>query len=130
MTLDRKKKTFDEVLDTIIEDPFAWVTKSIYTKTSDVVVKESRYRSRSDEKTMVIEVDLPGVNPRSVTLTAIDGKFIIAYEKGEKKFTEKYTINDDFDVKTAIAVIEHCQLIITLYKSAMNVPKNIPITIR
>lgn len=127
-----KKDFIDDMLHEVL-DPNTW--KSLFssttktTETVEMTSPSSRFHSRSDEKSMHLQIDLPGVDPKYVTLTAQDGKFIVAYSKGEKKFTEKYTINSDFDVKTANAAMEHGQLIVVLTR-ALSEPKKIPITIR
>lgn len=63
----------------------------------------SSYRSKSDDKCMVLEIDLPGVSRDSVKLWVDGNRVIVESPRNDKKLTSRFTINVDYDVMTAQA---------------------------
>lgn len=87
------------------------------------------YRTSSDKDGMTLEVELPGVNPKEVTLEATDNQLVVQGSRGEKTFTNRYTISDDYDVTSATASMAHGLLTVKLRRAVRKNSIKIPITL-
>jgi HSP20 family molecular chaperone IbpA len=70
---------------------------------------ESRqsYRCEQINDEMILSVDLPGVKPSDIDVTSEDELIIISYTLRDKKQTQSYDINRDYDVSAATAKLEN-----------------------
>jgi len=100
-------------------------------KTTETTSTETRsYRTTSDGAGLVLEVDLPGVDPKTVTLEVIPNQIIVKGKRGDKAFTQKFTLAPGYETRTASASMAHGQLTVTVAGSASPSPLRIPIEIK
>lgn len=81
------------------------------------------YSSESDAKGMTLFVDLPGVDPTTVTLEVGGDLIVVRAKHLGKDLFHKYTISSEFDVKSAIASLIHGRLEIRLRRCSPEQPK-------
>jgi len=120
---DFRSDTFSELFSTFNEKQ-AKLGSSTTPATSDL----RSWRSKSDDTGMTLEVDLPGISPKDVTLWAVDNQLTVM-GKGERKFTNRYTIDVEYDVLTATASMKNGQLRVRLERAPAKDAKRIPIVI-
>ena len=102
--------------ETLVEDMFGSISSEKGgTLPARRIVDSTMYRTTSDEKTMTLEVDLPGANPSDVTLSYTDGRYVVeAPGRGGKKVTHYYTLSSAYDPRSAQATIGNGQLKVVL----------------
>lgn len=87
------------------------------------------FRSKATNEGLSVEVDLPGVSPKDVTLWIDDNQLIVKGVKGDRKFTNRYTIAPEYNVASAKASMSNGQLNVSLSKAEASKPKRIDIVI-
>lgn len=84
------------------------------TSTSNVRISGSPsrllYHSTIESSGMTLFVDLAGIDPQTVSLTVGGNQAIVTGKRGDKRFTNRFTIMDEFDVTTATARLVHGRL--------------------
>jgi HSP20 family molecular chaperone IbpA len=109
------------IFDTLMEDLFGGLIKTEKTvKTTETTTKS--YSSNSDDNGMSLNIDLPGIDPKSLTLRVGEDVVVVDGKNGTKTFTHKYTISGDFDVKTAVARWIHGRLQVRLSRKPATQP--------
>jgi HSP20 family molecular chaperone IbpA len=78
---------------------------------------------------MTLHVDLPGVDPKTITLEVGGSQVVVSGTNAGKTFTNKYTLSDEFEVSTAFAAWRHGRLDIRILRSGRPEFKKIPIEI-
>ena len=103
----------------------------VFKTTETTVTSETRsYRTVSDGAGLVLEVDLPGVDPKTVTLEAFPNQLVVKGKRGDKSFTQKFTLAPGYETRTARASMAHGQLKVKVAGSASPAPVMIPIEIK
>ena len=89
----------------------------------------NKYRTRDNDGVLCLEVDLPGIDPKTVTLSSLNSVITVQGVRGHSNFVHRYTISADYDVDSAMASMAHGQLTIKLKKFEGGKPKPIKIDI-
>jgi len=132
---DDMTKRSDDFFGSIFSDIFgsAWRVTETSKTTPTVQVHAGPglrgYRTLSDKDGLSLEIDLPGIAPKDVSLWSSGNQLIVKAQRGEQKFTNRYTISEEYDVNTAKASMAHGQLKITISKTAELDTKRINIEI-
>ena len=85
------------------------------------------YRCESTNDSLKISIDLPGVNPKDISLST-QGKYaIINYELRGKKYTQKYAISEKYSLDDISAKSEHGVLELSVPLQSKNLEKKISI---
>lgn len=123
----RSSNLFDDLFGDAL---FGWKTKTVEKVEEKYDGHLRSYRSTSDDKSMTLTVDLPGIDPRSVSLHVGNDQVVVRGRNKGKDFTQRYTISNEFDVSTARASLRHGQLEIGIARSGELPPlKEVPIEI-
>jgi HSP20 family molecular chaperone IbpA len=127
-------KLFGDVFGEAMDDLFSSVKKTTHTVVRasiwDDVASSRSYRSISDESGVTLEVDLPGVDPKDVSLWQGSNQLIVEGKRGDKTFTHRYTLAPGFDVKTATASISNGQLKVRVLGSQSSAATQVPIEVK
>lgn len=90
-----------------------------------------KHSSTSDSEGMMLFVDLPGVSPDCVTVSATWSQVWVHVNTPEKKGTYKYTISSEFYPRGAIASMAHGRLTVKMARTdRADAPSPIPITVK
>lgn len=87
------------------------------------------FRSKSTSEGLDVEIDLPGVGSKDVSLWTEDDQLVVKGVKGDRKFTNRYTISPDYNVASAKASMSNGQLRVSLTKAESVKSKRIDIVI-
>ncbi len=85
------------------------------------------YRTTLDGESLVLDVDLPGIAPRDVTLHVTNTQVIVKAQRGNTGFTHRYTLSADYDLSTATATMADGQLRVRVTRVASAPPRRVPI---
>ena len=90
------------------------------------------YYTTSDDKSMTLVIDLPGIPPEAVTVHTNDSQVIVVHKKSgdSKKFTGKYTIDPKYTLSAARASMEHGQLRISIPARQASALVQVPIEVK
>lgn len=88
------------------------------------------YSSDSDDRGMTLHIDLPGIDPKGVSVQVGGCQVVVSGENGGKTFTNRYTLSGEFDVQTAFAAWRHGRLDVRILRSGRPEFKKIPIEIK
>lgn len=64
-------------------------------------------RCEMNEIEMIASFDLPGVKPGDIEISAVDQRLIIVYTLRDKKHSQEYDIDNNYDASAAQARLEH-----------------------
>ncbi len=125
MGIDMRKDIFDNLFEDLFKDVFSssWFgsqTLKAPEKLVDPVTGKLRlYDTDNDERGMNLRADLPGVDPKSLTVEVTGtNQVVVSGLNNGKTFINRYTISSEFDVQTAIATWKHGQLIVRIMRAA------------
>ena len=87
------------------------------------------YKTTLDGESLVLDVDLPGIDPRDVTLHVTNTQVIVkgTTPGGHTGFTHRYTLSADYDLATASATMANGQLRVRVTRVAATAPRRVPI---
>lgn len=108
-------------LSGLINDIFGRSLRAIAGKQSD-----ERYRTSSTDDGLIIDIDLPGVDPRSVTAWVTRSQVIVK-GSGATAFTHRYTISSEYDTRCAEASMENGVLRVRLKRHPNDEPRRISV---
>ncbi len=112
----RDDKSLFGKFETLMEDMFGSISeeKGGTLPSARRVVDSATYRTTANDKTMTLEVDLPGVDPHDVGLSYVDGRFVVEARRGDKKFTHRYILSPGYNPRSAQATMGNGQLQVVL----------------
>lgn len=90
---------------------------------------DKRYTTSTDDKGMVIDIDLPGISPRGVTLWVTRSVIIVKHPmKGDAGIaTQRYTISGDYDLGTTEGSMADGRLRVRVAKVKPTDPRRVAI---
>lgn len=120
------------------EEPKAWTFDSLMGDLFKGVFQESKmekayakhgpsilpttnesYRGVIDPSGLSLEIDLPGIAITDVSVWALKNQIIVKGQRADKKFTNRYTISAEFDVRSAKASMANGLLIVKLDRAGV-----------
>lgn len=88
------------------------------------------YRFETNDTEMIASFDLPGVKPDDVEISVIDQRLIITYTFRDKKHSQEYDIDNNYDASAAVARLEHGVLEIRFPRVTRTKGKKIAIEVK
>lgn len=109
--------------------------KSVETNAEELQVDKptwnrGNYKSTIVDGNMVLDVAIPGVSPREITLWVSNTQVIVKgpiNSEGKGTFTQRYTISADFDMSTTEASMADGMLRIRITKAPAAIHRRITI---
>jgi len=110
-----KNNLFDDLFEDVFGSRLSlsqprYVSATVSTKLAD----KRSYRCSVEGDSMVLSVDLPGVKPADVKLSADEQHIVINYVFRGKDFEQTYIINEKYNRMAATAKLENGVLDITI----------------
>lgn len=96
---------------------------------SAVERSDKRYTASTDDNGMVIDIDLPGISPRDVTLWVTGAVVIVKHPSkgGAAIATQRYTVSADYDLGTTEGSMADGRLRVRVARAKPVVPRRIVI---
>lgn len=88
------------------------------------------YRCETNDVEMIASFDLPGVKPGDIEINAVDQRLTIVYTLRDKKHSQEYDIDNNYDASAAQARLEHGVLEIRFPRVTRTKGKKIAIEVK